>query len=126
MKSSGFCPRPAEEHTPAKPLSGIKHLMESHMTPLLVLPQSKLVENTAIYLHNKIDTEKCGRDWIRSQNLISSLTQTKFCKSQNQYFPTDNIPPLESEASLLFLSGKAKCSIPMKNMEIEEKEPANS
>ena len=28
---------------PAKPLSGIKHLMESHATPLLVLPQSKLV-----------------------------------------------------------------------------------
>ena len=25
-----LCPRPAEEHTPAKPLSGIEHLMESY------------------------------------------------------------------------------------------------
>ena len=53
--------------------------------------------------------------------LVSSLTQTKFYKSQSQYFPTDNIPPLESEASLLDLSGKGKCSIPMKNIEIWEK-----
>ena len=92
--------------------------MESHTTPLLVLPQSKLVENTAKFLQNKIDTEKCGRDWICSQNLVSSLTQTKFYKN---HFPTDNIPPLESEASLLDLSGKGKCSIPLKNIEIWEK-----
>ena len=73
-----FCPRPTEEHAPAKPLSGIEHLMELHATPLLVLQQSKLVENTARFLQSKIDTEKCGRDWICSQNLVSSLTQTKF------------------------------------------------
>ena len=65
--------------------------------------------------------EKCGRDWICSQNLVSSLTQTKFYKSQSQYFPTDNIPQLESDASLLDLSNKGKCSIPMKNIEIWEK-----
>ena len=47
-----LCPRPTEEHIPAKPLSGIEHLMESHATPLLVLPQSKLVENTAKFLQN--------------------------------------------------------------------------
>ena len=34
-----LCPRPTKEHIPAKPLSGIEHLMESHVTPLLVLPQ---------------------------------------------------------------------------------------
>ena len=116
-----LCPRPTEEHVPAKPLSGIEHLMEWHVIPLLLLPQSKLVENTARFLQSKIDTEKCGRDWICSQNLVSSLTQTKFYKSQSQYFPTDNIPPLELEASLLDLSSKRKCSIPMKNIEIWEK-----
>ena len=122
-----LCPRPSEEHTPAKPLSGIEHLMESHATPLLVLLQSKLVENTARFLQSKIDMEKCGRDWLCSQNLVSSLTQTKFCKSQSQYFPTDNIPPLESDASLLDLSNKGKCTIPVKNIEIwvGKKEPAN-
>ena len=46
IKFSGFClrrcPRPTKDHAPAKPLSGIKHLMESHKTPLLLLPQSKV------------------------------------------------------------------------------------
>ena len=105
------------EHTSAKPLSGIEHLMESHATPLLVL-QSKLVENTASFLQNKIDMEKCGRDWICSQNLVCPLILTKFYKSQSQYFPTDNIAPLESDASLLDLSNKGKCFIPIKNIEI--------
>ena len=90
-----LCLRPTEEHTLAKHLSGIEHRMESHATSLLVLPQSKLVENTARFLQSKIDTEKCGRHWICSQSLVSSLTQTKFYKSQSQYFLTDNIPPLE-------------------------------
>ena len=81
-----LCPRPSEEITPAKPLSGIEQLMVLHTTSLLVLPQSKLVENTARFRQNKIDTEKCGRDWICSQNLVSSLTETKFYKSQSQYF----------------------------------------
>ena len=92
-----------------------------HATSLLLLPQSKLVENTARFLQSKIDTQKCGRDWICSQNLVSSLTQTKFYKSQSQYFLTDNIPPLELEASLLDLSRKGKCSIPKKNIEFWEK-----
>ena len=93
-------------------------------TPLLILPNFKLVENTARFLQSKIGTEKCDRDWICSQNLVSSLTQTKFYKSQNEYFPTDNIPPLESKASLLDLSSKEKCSIPMKNIKIwENKSP---
>ena len=95
--------------------------MASHATPLLLLPQSKLVGNTARFLQSKIDKEKCGRDWLCSQHLVPSLTQTKFYKSQSHYFRTDNIPPLETEASLLDLSSKGKCSIPVENIEIWEK-----
>ena len=51
-----LCPRPTEENTPAKPLSGIEHLMEFWATPLLVLPQSKLVENTTKFIQSKIDS----------------------------------------------------------------------
>ena len=29
------------------------------------------------FLQNKIDLEKCGKDWLCSQGLVSSLTQTK-------------------------------------------------
>ena len=65
--------------------------------------------------------EKCGKDWVCSQNLVYALTQTKFYKSQGQYFQTDNIPPLESDASMLDLSSKGKCTIPMRNLEIWEK-----
>ena len=85
------------------------------------MPQSKFVENTARFLQDKIDMEKCGRDWAWSQNLVSSLTLTKFYKSQSQYFPTDNIPPLESDASVLDLYIKGKCTIPMRNIEIWER-----
>ena len=120
-----LCPRPTEEHAPAMPSSGIEHLTESHSDSLLLLPQSKLVENTARFLQSKTDTEKCGRDWLCSQNLVSSLTQTKFYKRRSQYFHTDNILQLESEASLLDLSRKGKCSISMKNIELWEKEPSN-
>ena len=65
-----LCPRSTEEHAPAKPLSGIEQLMESQSTPLLILPQSKLIENTARFLQDKIDMEKCGRDWVCSQSLV--------------------------------------------------------
>ena len=52
------CPRQTEEHTPAKPLSDIEQLMESQSIPLMKLPQSKLIENTARFLQDKIDSEK--------------------------------------------------------------------
>ena len=102
-----LCPKTQQEQIPAKPLSGIEHLMESRITPLPVLPQSKLVENTAKYIQNRLDTEKCCRDWICPQNLVLAVA-TKFYKSQNQYLPTDNMPPLEADASLLNLSNKEK------------------
>ena len=35
-----LCPKPTEENTPTKPLSGIEHLMEARASPLLVLPPS--------------------------------------------------------------------------------------
>ena len=90
--------------------------MESHVTPLLVLPQSNLVDNTTKFLQNKLDLEKCG-----SQNLVTSLAVTKFYKSQNQHFPTKNIPPLEADASLLDLSSKGRYSLPIKSLETWEK-----
>ena len=95
--------------------------MESYATPLLVLPQSKLVENTMKFLQNKLNSEKCGKDWLCSQSLVTSLTPTKFYRSQNQYFLTENIPPLEADTSLLDLSSKGRCSIPVKGLAVWEK-----
>ena len=86
-----LCPRPAEEQTSAKPLSGTEHLMKLHANSLLVLPQSKLVENTTKFLDNKLNSEKYGKDWLCSQSLVTSLAPTKFYKSQNLYFLTEII-----------------------------------
>ena len=85
--------------------------------PLLVLPQSKLVENTTKYIQNRLDLDKCFRDWICPQNLVSALAPTKFYKSRNQYLPTDNIPQLEADASLLDIWNKGRASVPLKNLE---------
>ena len=106
-----LCPKTSQEKTHVKPLSGIEHLMESHATPLLILPQLKLVENT--FIQNKLDTDKCCKDWICPQNLVTSLAPTKFYKSQNQYFPTENITTLEADASMLDLSNKVRSYIPI-------------
>ena len=116
-----LCPRQTEEHAPAKLLSGIELLMESQSTPLMNLPQSKLMENTTKFHQYRINSEKCGKEWVCPPNLVSAITQTKYYKSHSQFFPTDNIPQLESEASLLDLSNKGKCSIPMRNLENWEK-----
>ena len=62
----------------AKPLSGIELLIESHTTSLLVLLQSKLVENTTKFIQNIIDSENFGKDWLFPQNLVSSLALTKY------------------------------------------------
>ena len=51
-----LCPRPTEENTPNRPLSGIEHQMENRTTPLLTLPQSKLVEGTTKFIQSKIDS----------------------------------------------------------------------
>ena len=59
-----LCPMSKEENTTAKPLSGIEHLMESRSTLLLVLSQSKLVENTTKFIQSKIDSENFGKDWL--------------------------------------------------------------
>ena len=95
--------------------------MESHATPLLVLPQSKLVENTTKFIQDKLNMDKCCKDWICPQNLVTSLAPTKFYKSQNQYFLTDNVPTLKADASLLDLSNKGRSAIPIKNLEAWEK-----
>ena len=108
-------PKTQQDQAPSKPLSGIEHLMESRSNPLIVLPQSKLVENTTKYIQNRLDLDKCFRDWICPQNLVSALASTKFYKSQNEYLPTDNILQLEADASLLDLSNKGRASIALKN-----------
>ena len=87
-----LCPKLMGENTPAKPLSGIEHLMEAQASPLLVLPQSKLVEGTTKFIQSKIDSENCGRDWLCPQHLVLSLALTKYYKCHNQYFPTENLP----------------------------------
>ena len=52
-----LCPKPKEENTPTKPLSGIEHLMENHASPFMMLPQSKLVENTTKFIQSQIDSD---------------------------------------------------------------------
>ena len=91
--------------------------MEAGATPLLLLRQSKLVENTTKFLKSKIDSENFGKDWLFPQHLVSSLTPTKYYKCHNQYFPTENLPQLEADASLLDISSKGRCSVPLKNLE---------
>ena len=86
-----LCPKIQQEKKLLKPLSGIGQLMESRSVPLLVLPQTKLVEKTTKFIQSRIDMEKCCKDWICPQNLVSSLAPTKFYKSRNHFFPTDNI-----------------------------------
>ena len=68
-----LCPKPTEENAPAKPLSEIQHLLECQATPLLVFPQSKLVENTTKFIQSKIDSENFGKDWLCPQNLVRIL-----------------------------------------------------
>ena len=80
-----------------------------------------MVENTTKYIQNRLESDKCFRDWICPQNLVSALAPTKFYKSQNQYLPTDNIPQLEADVSLLDISNKGKASIPLKNLEAWER-----
>ena len=116
-----LCPKIQQDQAPLKPLSGIEQLMESRSTPLLVLPQSKLVQNTTKYIQNRLESDKCSRDWICPQSLVSALAPTKFYQSQNQYLPTDNIPQLEADASLLDISNKGRASIPLKNLEAWER-----
>ena len=73
-----LCPKTQQDQAPLKPLSGIEQLMESRSTPLLVLPQSKLVQNTTKYIQNRLESDKCSRDWICPQSLVSALAPTKF------------------------------------------------
>ena len=53
--------------------------------------------------------------------MVLALAPTKFYKSRNQYLPTDNIPQLEADASLLDISNKGRASIPLKNLEAWER-----
>ena len=64
---------------------------------------------------NVVETGYARKTWV------SALVPTKFYKSQNQFLPSDNVPPLEADASLLELSNKGRASVPIKNLEAWEK-----
>ena len=49
----------------------------------------------------------------------------RYYKSKSQYFPTENISQLDTEASQLDMSSRGKYSIPVKNMELWEKRALN-
>ena len=95
--------------------------MESRPTTLQLLPQSKLVEDTTKFIQNKLNLDKPGQDWTCPQNFIKSFAPMKYYKSHPQFFPTQTIPALNSDASQMDISNKRKYSIPIKNMEIWEK-----
>ena len=82
-----MCPRPLEDHTPSRPLSGIEQLMELRSAPLQVLPKFKLVENTAKYIQNKLYTYKLGQGWTCPQKLVKLLANMKYY-NKSQYSPT--------------------------------------
>ena len=90
-----MCLRPLEDHTPS--LSGIEQLMESHSALLQVLPQSKLVENITKYIQNKLYIDKLGRDWTCPQQLVKFLAPVRYYKSKSEYFPTENIPHIDTD-----------------------------
>ena len=98
-----MCPRPSEDHTPSKSLSRIELLMESHTTPLPDLPHSKLIENTTKYIQSKLDMDELGQDWTCPQQFVKSLAPLRYNKTKSQYFPTQSIPPLNADASQIFL-----------------------
>ena len=102
-----MCPKPTEEQTPAKPLSGT---LNGVACGSIISAPTILVENTTKFIQNKLNSEKCGKDWLCSQNLVASLPPTKFY-----------IPQLEVDASLLDLSNKGRCSVQAKNLEVWEK-----
>ena len=112
-------PRPSEDHTASRPLSGIEQLMESCSAPLQVLPQSKLIENTTKYIQDKLNTDKLGQDWTCPH--VKLLVPMRYYKSKSQYFPAENISHLDTDTSQLDMPSRGKYSIPIKNMELWEK-----
>ena len=113
-------PKPSEDHTPSKPLSGIEQLMELCSTPLLVLVQSKLIENTTKFIQDRLNLEKLGQDWLCLQQLVNSLAPMKYYRSKAQYFLTENIPHLFADALQLDMFSRDKYSVPIKNLEVWE------
>ena len=86
-----------------------------------IIDAPAVVEGTTKFIQSKVDSETLTKDWLCPQHLVSSLAPTKYYKNQNQYFPTENLPLLETDASLLDLSTWGICSVPVKNLEFWEK-----
>ena len=45
----------------------------------------------------------------------------KYYMSKNQYFPMENLPQLEADASLLDISSTGRCSVSVKDLEFWKK-----
>ena len=65
-------PRPSEDHTPSRPLAGTELFMESHSSPLLVVPQPKLIEHITKYIQNKFYTDKLDQDRTSNVKIVES------------------------------------------------------
>ena len=65
----------------------------------------KFAKNTTFYPkinQDKLNTDKLAKTGYVLKTWLSLLRLPSFInKSQNQYFPTDNVPALEADASLL-------------------------
>ena len=62
-----MCLRTLEDHTPYKFLSGIELFTKS-----LVLPLSKLIENTTKYIQNKLYVDKLSQNYTSECQFIDS------------------------------------------------------
>ena len=100
------------------PFSGRRHKM-THKGWCVVKPRHN--ENTTKFIQHRLNLENFGEDWICPEDLVTSLAPMKYYRSQNQYFPTENVPQLESNALLPDMSSKGMCSIPVRNLECLEK-----
>ena len=69
------------------------------------------------FIQDRLNSEKLGQDWVYPQQLVTSLAPMKYYRSKNQYFPTENVPQLESDALQLDMFSKGKYSIPIRNLE---------
>ena len=54
------------------------------------------------------------------QHFVKSLAPLRY-KTKSQYFPTQNISPLDADALHIDISGRGKYPVPIKNMEVWEK-----
>ena len=79
------------------------------------------MENYTKFIQNRLGAENFDKNWLCLQNLVSSLALMKYYNSQNQNFPPENVPHLESDALLLDMSSRGRYSFLVKSLEYWEK-----